>query len=306
MVLNPPERLLERLKTLWPDEYEEILSYAARPLPDAIRVNTLKISVKKFLQITELELEKVSWYRYAFIVKNQVTLGNTLEHVLGYVYSQSLASMLPVLAMKPRKNEKILDLCAAPGSKTTQIAQHMQNTGVIVANDIHYKRLKALASNLQRCGVMNTLVIQKRGEKLYKLTNEKFDKVLVDAPCSGEGTVRKDESAWNNWSHGKVSYFSKLQKKLIVSAFNMLKPDGILLYSTCTLAPEENEGVIDYLLNKFENARLEKIRINGVKLRPGIVEFGKLRFSEEVKKCVRVLFQDLDSEGFFLAKIRKV
>ncbi len=306
MVLNPPERLLERLKTLWPDEYEEILSYAAKPLPDAIRVNTLKISVKKFLQITELGLEKINWYRYAFIVKNQATLGNTLEHALGYVYSQSLASMLPVLAMKPRKNEKILDLCAAPGSKTTQIAQHMQNTGVIIANDIHYKRLKALASNLQRCGVMNTLVIQKRGEKLYKLTNEKFDKVLVDAPCSGEGTVRKDESAWNNWSYGKVSYFSKLQKKLIVSAFNMLKPNGILVYSTCTLAPEENESVIDYLLSKFDNAKLEKIKIGGVKLRPGIVEFGKFRFSEEVKKCVRVLFQDLNSEGFFLAKIRKV
>lgn len=296
----------ERMKEIVGNEWEEFISYASRPLPNTFRVNTLKISVKEFLKITNLKVEQVKWYREAFILKEEKVLGNTLEHSLGYIYSQTLSSMLPVLAMKPRENEIILDLCAAPGSKTTQIAQFMKNKGAIIANDIDFKRLKALASNLQRCGVKNTAIIQKRGETLYKKLNIKFDRILVDAPCSGEGTVRKDFSAWKNWNLSKVYFFSKLQKKLIFSAFQMLKENGILVYSTCTFSPEENELVVQSLLNKFDNAKIEKVRIPGVKLRKGLTSFGKYSFSSEIRKTARVLFQDLDSEGFYVAKIRKV
>jgi len=175
-------------------------------------------------------------------------LGRALEHLLGYYYVQEIASMLPVIALKPKKNETILDLCAAPGSKTSQLAAKMENTGTIIANDLKLGRMKILASNLERCGVSNTIITKQDGLELcrrLKRENFEFDKILIDAPCSGEGTIRSTPKTLLMWNIKKIKSLSRLQKGLLSYAIEILRPGGEIIYSTCTHAPEENEGVID-------------------------------------------------------------
>lgn len=145
--------------------------------------------------------------------------------------------------LKPTKEDTVLDIAAAPGSKTTQMAQHMENYGVIVANDVSVKRLKALTNNLERLGVLNVCVTQLDGRRFGKLMPEAFDKILVDAPCSAEGTIRKSYKAIYNWQPWGYKKLVETQKMLLVSAYKALKPGGVLVYSTCTFAPEENEGL---------------------------------------------------------------
>ena len=175
-------------------------------------------------------------------------LGRALEHILGYYYVQELASMLPVLVLKPKPNEKILDLASAPGSKTTQMASKMENAGLIIANEISLGRIKILASNTERCGVMNTIITKKEGSaicKRFEKQNFLFDKILVDAPCSGEGTLRSSYKTYKMWNPNTIKKLSRIQKHLLESAIEILKPGGEIVYSTCTHAPEENEEVVD-------------------------------------------------------------
>ena len=234
-------------------------------------------------------------------------LGRTLEHLLGYYYIQELASMLPVFVLKPKSEELILDLAAAPGSKTTQIASKMENKGIIIANDVNIGRIKILASNLERCGCSNTIITQKDGIILCKKLKEKnyqFDRILVDAPCSGEGTLRSSVKTYLMWNIKTIKNLPKIQKALISHALEILKPKGTLIYSTCTHAPEENEEVIDYILNKFDNIKLEEIKLP-IKSRLGITSWEDKTYNPEVKKCARVYPQDNNTEGFFIAKLKK-
>jgi len=236
-------------------------------------------------------------------------LGRALEHLLGYYYIQELSSMLPVIAMNPQADERILDLCSAPGSKTTQISAKIKNTGTIIANEISLGRIKILASNLERCGVTNTLITKKDGitlcKKLKKM-NFYFDKILVDAPCSGEGTLRSSPKTCIMWNIKTIETLSKTQKRLFESAFEILKPNGELVYSTCTHAPEENEAVVDFILKTFKDKiKIEEIKLP-IKFRQGITQLENEKFNPEVKKCARIYPQDNNTEGFFLAKMRKV
>jgi len=235
-------------------------------------------------------------------------LGRALEHLLGYYYVQEIASMLPVLILKPKPNETILDLCSAPGSKTTQIASEMKNTGLIIANEIKLGRVKILATNLQRCGVMNVIITKKDGwflcDKLKK-ENFLFDKILIDAPCSGEGTIRSSPKTNLMWNIRKIKSLSGLQKNLVSAAIKVLKLRGELIYSTCTHAPEENEEVADYILKKFPEMKLEEIKLP-LKIRQGIIKWENREYSKEIKKCARIYPQDNNTEGFFIAKFRKI
>ena len=160
-----------------------------------------------------------------------------------------MSRLIPVHALNTQPNEISLDLCSATGSKTTQIAAKMENTGVIIANDLKLGRIKILASNLERCGVMNTIITKSEGVKLCKNLKENFqiDKILVDASCSGEGIIEKFKEINKMWNIKKILSLSKIQKNLLESAFELLKPQGILVYSTCTYAPEENEEVVDFI-----------------------------------------------------------
>ena len=276
------------------------MEYCLKDLRKSIRINTLKISAKEFLERTDLELEKIKWCNEGFFVNNRVTLGNLNDHFLGYFYVQEASSMLPPLTMDIK--DKILDMCAAPGSKTGQIAAMVKNKGLIIANDYDYIRLKALTMNLQRLGVMNAVITNMKGYFI----KERFDSILLDAPCSGTGTIRKSPGTLKIYNTNMIRKLGNDQKGLINNAFNILNEKGSLVYSTCSLEPEENEGVIDFLLNKHENARVEKIKINGLKTSDAVLEFEGKKYNDEIKKCIRIWPQDNDSDGFFLCKIRKL
>jgi tRNA (cytosine49-C5)-methyltransferase len=237
-------------------------------------------------------------------------LGRALEHLLGYYYIQDIASMLPIIALQPNPEETLLDLCAAPGSKTTQAAALMKNTGNIIANEISLGRLKILASNSERCGVTNTILTKKEGTALckkFQKENIKFDKILLDAPCSGEGTFCSKPKTYSMWNPKTIKSLSHLQKQLFKEAFEILETNGEMIYSTCTHAPEENEEIVDWALTEFKDKiKVEKITLpKEFNSRPGITEWDKQKYSKEVTKSIRVYPHDSNTEGFFLAKFKK-
>ncbi len=299
--------LLERYKRIFGTEYESYVEYCSRPLPYVIRTNTLKISAKelqKKLIERDWNMIPVPFYPDAFTVATEETLGNTREHFLGQYYVQGAASMIPPLALDPKPGEMIMDLCASPGSKSTQIAQLLQNKGVLLANEQDQKRIFPLVFNLQRCGVINSIVTQHSGA-FFKNQRILFDRILVDAPCSAEGTVRKDSRLPEYLNVNLFHRMSKLQKELVRAAIACLKPGGTLVYSTCTVAPEENEGVIQQMLHEYPDLKVETINIPGLKTRPGLTGWEGLGLTAVMKKTIRVYPQDNDTEGFFVAKLVK-
>ncbi|MBU2634465.1 MAG: NOL1/NOP2/sun family putative RNA methylase [Nanoarchaeota archaeon] len=283
------EKFLERYGQ--DTDIEVFKEYCLKPLRKSIRVNTLKISIDDLKKRLD-NLKQVPWCKEGFFI-DQYGVGNLKEHFLGYIYVQEAASMIPALVLNP-KDELVLDTCAAPGSKTTHLAAIMKNKGLIVANDVEIKRLKALGVNLQRCGVLNTVMTYMRGEGI----KTKFDKILLDAPCSGTGVIRKSLNTLKIWNENMIKKLSYTQKDLIVNAFNGLKDNGVMVYSTCSVDREENENVVEFLLDKFDNAKLEKIDLN-------IKRSKCLSNNKELDKCLRIWPQDNDTEGFFVAKIKK-
>lgn len=282
-------------------DIELFKEYSLKPLRKSFRVNTLKTTIEEIKKRFS-NLEKVPWCKEGFWIKDFYGLGNTIEHFLGYIYIQESASMIPPVVLSPKQHELVLDMCASPGSKTTQLASMMENNGLIVANDSKPSKLSILKSNLERCGVANAVTTLGNGQRLNQ---QMFDKVLVDAPCSGIGTIRKSLDTLKIYNPNMCVKLANIQKKLITTGFNSLNDNGTLVYSTCTLEPEENELVINHLLGTFENARLETIDIDIKKSKP-ILEYGKHSINEEIKKCIRIWPQDNDTEGFFIAKIRKI
>lgn len=299
-----PERFIKRFGDLLGDELEVFLEYTLKPLRPVIRTNSLKITSDELKKRLKWELKEVPFCKDSFwLVNSPKSIGNSIEFLLGYFHTQEASSLVPVIALKPEENEVVLDMCASPGSKTTQIAAEMKNSGLIIANDIRIDRIKSLSSNLERCGVINSVIARNDGVKLWKL-GKVFDKVLVDAPCSGEGFIRKDWKSLKCWGLGMIQSSSKIQKRLLLSGFDCLKPGGVLVYSTCTLSPEENEENISFLLKK-RDAKIEKIDIKSLKSREGITKWGNAKYNPEVKNCLRIYPQDNDTEGFFIAKLRK-
>ncbi len=278
----------------------------------SIRVNTLKISVatlKKRMQ-KNWKLEQIPWCNEGFWIDHKGAsveegyrrdIGNLLEHQLGYIYIQEAASMIPPLVLDPKPSELVLDMCAAPGSKATQIVQYMRNKGILIANDFKGDRIKPLGLNMQRCGVRNAVITLMRG---HYFKGFQFNKILVDAPCSGTGTIRKSLKTLLMWNPQMVKRLAGQQKQLIETAFQNLKTGGTLVYSTCTLEPEEDEGVVSYLLEKYSSANLEDIDLP-LKRSDAVLAFEEKKFHPDVKKCLRLWPQDNDTEGFFVAKIRK-
>ncbi len=266
----------------------------------SIRVNTLKAKPSEVMErLRDFGLERVKWYSHALVItKNKEKIAKTLDNVLGYVHIQRLESMIPALVLRPKKHELVLDLCAAPGSKTTQMAQMMKNTGRIVANDVSEKRLRALFSNLERLGVINTTVTKYDGREFP--LSVKFDKVLVDVPCSGEG---------RNFREKPIALSKKLcrkQLKLLHRGIDLAREGGEIVYSTCTLSPIENELVVSKIIEAREDVKLERIRLRGIDFVSGAEKWLGLKFSAEVKKCARFYPHLSGTGGFFVAKFRKI
>lgn len=295
-------------------DWDSFKEYSLSFLRRSIRVNTIKISVEKLKRRMEKDwiLNPIPWCKEGFWIDHKGEgdeyrrdVGNTVEHQLGYIYIQEAASMIPPIVLNPKPGEIVLDMCASPGSKSSQIAQYMENKGILVSNDFQGIRLAPLGINLQRTSTTNTILTLMDGNWFTK-TGIEFDKVLVDAPCSGTGTIRKSLKTLRIWNPNMIKKIAGEQRRLIDAGFVVLKQGGTMIYSTCSLEPEEDEEIIDFLIKKYQNAKLEEINLNGIKKGNIITEFEGKKYSDEVKKCLRIWPQDNDTEGFFVAKIRKV
>jgi 16S rRNA (cytosine1407-C5)-methyltransferase len=273
-----------------------------------IRVNERKIRreilADQLYQTYGIKTEKVSYPTNALKITDGFDyVGSTLEIAFGFYYMQGLTSMLPPLVLNPTSKDLVLDLCSAPGSKTTQIAELMDNKGVLVVNELEIERIKALVFNLDKMNYLNYGVVHSRGEVLSKYYNSYFDKILVDAPCSGLGIVQKKSEINTWWSLERVNHLSQLQNKLLVSAIKMLKVGGEIVYSTCSLTPEENEVIINRLLEKYP-VDIESVNLP-IKHSNGITEYRGIKLDARLSRAIRIFPWEVDSDGFFLVKLKK-
>ena len=306
------EKFKERYTAILGDSYDKFMVYSTSYIRRSIRVNTAKISVPDIRRRLDKNwiLDPVPWCKEGFWIdhrgegdEKRYDIGNVLEHILGYIYVQDAASMIPPVVLEPRPGEVVLDMCAAPGSKACQIAAMMQSKGLLIANEPQGDRLKPLGLNLQRMGISNALATKMPGHVFNRIPL-RFDRVLVDAPCSGTGTVRRSLATLMMWSPAFVRKIASQQRTLLASGFEVLKKGGTMVYSTCTMEPEEDEGVVSWLLENYPDAHLEDINLD-IKRSHTITEFDGIIYNPEVSKCLRIWPQDNDSEGFFVAKITK-
>ncbi len=312
-----PEAFTQRISKLIPEKAQHVLASFSQPRVMSLRVNTLKataVEVSTALEAAGYKTEQVPWWPNAFILPDP-----TVQQIFhpfyeeGKFYVQGLSSMLPPLIVDPQEGESILDLTAAPGSKTTELAALMNNTGSILANDLSPVRLFKLQANLKQQGVTNTQVKRGPGELLWRKFPEQFDRTLVDVPCSMEGRFEEnDPKSYQDWSLKKIKELSMRQKMLLRSAVSATKPGGVIVYSTCTLAPEENEAVIQWLLEKeegkvvVEEVSFDTLRTQSDELiTPGLTEWEGQQFAEQVQNTLRI-YPSARMEGFFVAKLRKL
>ncbi len=300
-----PEAMLARFTEMGLDLAEFLPALLSVP-SQTFRINTLKGELDEVLEsLAHLEPAQAGWNRLVFRAGKRTKLGNLTEHFLGLIYVQDASSTIPVTVLDPQPGEEILDMSAAPGSKTTQIAAAMDNTGLLVANDVSPGRIPSLTGNLDRSGVLNTVVTRLPGQAYGHIAAERFDRVLIDAPCSSEGTLCRSYRALDLWSEGSIKRLSATQRKLIMSAYHCLKPGGVMVYSTCTFAPEENEAIISHLLKKFPEAVVEPITLSGLNPQPGFSRWRDTEFNPAVKNILRLFPHKHDGEGFCVASIRK-
>jgi NOL1/NOP2/sun family putative RNA methylase len=287
----------DRLKKMLPDHEKFFIS----PEWKSIRVNTLKIDKEDLLQKIDFEVKQIEWYEYGLWAKGEIS--KTLEYYMGYYHIQEAGSMIPPLFLPLEEDKKsvVIDACAAPGSKTTQMAMMMENKGVIIANDVNIKRIRALVHNVQKAGAMN-VVITNQDARRFDLSLQ-ADYVLLDAPCTASGKIAKIESIVKKWNYSRIKAMARKQRKLVEGAYKVLKKDGIMVYSTCSIEPEENEEVIDFAVKNF-NLEPEPFKIKGLKTRHGIKKWNGKEY-EGADKCTRIWPQDNQTEGFFICRLRK-
>lgn len=297
-----PQEFLDRMKFLLKDEYDEFIESYKKDRNHGLRVNTLKTGVEEFLKNTLFPLRPVPWTSDGFYYPVGENPGRHPYYHAGLYYIQEPSAMLPGRVIDAQQGEKILDICAAPGGKSVQIAAGMKQEGLLVCNDISEDRVKALVKNIELCGVRNAVVTNETPEKLAAGFQGFFDRILVDAPCSGEGMFRKDEDAARSWEKYKCERCASMQDSILDSAEKMLKPGGYLVYSTCTFAPEENEQMINKFINKYTYFELEDIPKTGG-MASGRPEWGDGR--NELARCARLWPHKLEGEGHFVAKLRK-
>jgi NOL1/NOP2/sun family putative RNA methylase len=301
-----PDRLevLERYASIVDDE-AAFLSACRRPLPTAVRVNTIKTTpsrAREAVAAEGLDVRTVEWNDELLIVDTEAP-GNTWPYVHGWLQGQEEVSAIPPLVLDPQPGECVLDACAAPGSKATQIAALMDDRGTVVANDASLGRLSALRSNADRLGVSALAVTNRDGRSLDldEFPFDDVDRALVDVPCSCEGTVRKNPDTLVEWSEGAVESMAELQKGLLSRAITLTKPGGTVVYATCTFAPEENEAVLDRAIADGE-CRLVPYE-TPLEHRPGITAWNGQTFDDSMERAKRFYPHHNDTGGFFCAKL---
>ncbi|MDD4113472.1 MAG: RsmB/NOP family class I SAM-dependent RNA methyltransferase, partial [Herbinix sp.] len=311
--MSLPKQFEDRMKKLLGDEYQEYLQCYHKPHYGGIRVNTLKISPKEFEHLCPFSLKKIPWIYNGYYYDIDEQPSRHPFYYAGLYYIQEPSAMTPASLLPIEPGDMVMDLCAAPGGKSTELGAKLKGQGMLVSNDISNSRAKALLKNIEMHGIKNALVLSEAPNKLAEYFPETFDKILVDAPCSGEGMFRKSNSIIKNWEQTGVEYYSTLQKDIIINAAKMLKPGGRMLYSTCTFSPEENEGTIAFLLNKCPDMHvIEGLPSEKERERLGLsyegFDSGKPQWvsgPEELKNCIRLWPHKIEGEGHFMALLRK-
>ncbi|PKM95758.1 MAG: SAM-dependent methyltransferase [Firmicutes bacterium HGW-Firmicutes-1] len=291
-----PEQYKNKMKTLLEDNYEAYIASFDKVHYQGLRSNDIKIDPSTFLKIAPFQLEPIVWADNGFYYSNEEKPAKHPYYHAGLFYIQEPSAMVPASILPIQKGDKVLDLCAAPGGKSTQIGARLGNTGLLVSNDISPSRAKAIVKNIELFGIRNAIVLSEAPDKLVGYFEGFFDKVLVDAPCSGEGMFRKDSSMVKNWLEYGVSYYEAIQKEILPSAAKMLKPNGYMAYSTCTFSSEENEKMIEWFLNTNSNFELVDIEsIDGF-------ENGR----EGLTQTKRLWPHKIKGEGHFVALLHKI
>ena len=303
-MIKLPEKFENKMKELLQDEYDDYLQCYDEPRYYGLRVNTNKISVEDFLKIAPWPLTPVPWIPNGFYYDgDKIQPSKHPYYFAGLYYLQEPSAMTPASRIPVEPGERVLDVCAAPGGKATELGAKLKGEGVLIANDISNSRARGLLKNLELFGIGNMMVISEEPGKLVEYFPEYFDKILIDAPCSGEGMFRKDKKMVKAWEEHGPEFFSKLQRSIITQAAAMLKPGGMILYSTCTFDPLENEKTVEYLLEtcpEFKICDMEGYEgfCEGI---PKYVE----DHSEEYRKTVRIFPHKMQGEGHYLALVKK-
>ncbi|MHA1970636.1 MAG: RsmB/NOP family class I SAM-dependent RNA methyltransferase [Candidatus Thorarchaeota archaeon] len=300
--------MIERYLALWGDEDTlRFLEACEQPIRTSIRMNPLRMESEKTierLQKKKIKLEKIPWLSHGYYgdFEGRSTPGAFLEHMLGFYYVQGVPSMTTVEVLDPQPDETILDLAAAPGGKTTHIAQQMQNSGKVIAVEMDRRRISSLESNILRCGVTNSIVLRGDARKIEKLNIEP-DRILLDAPCSGEGLIPLDPTRKTSKSMADVRFCATKEDELLDAAVTVLAPGGTIVYSTCAIAPEENEYIVDEILKRHPEMKIVPIPLDfGT---PGYSEPYGVSLDKSLKLAKRFLPHLHGSEGFFICKMIK-
>ena len=317
-----PSTFVERMQQMLGEEYQEFIKSYDRERTQGLRLNLLKTEKERFMKESPFHLEQIPWAPEGFYYGGEDRPGRHPWHEAGVYYIQEPSAMAVVTFLDPKPGECILDLCAAPGGKTTQIASRLGGSGLLVSNEIHPARAKILSQNVERMGIPNAVVTNEDTGRLAEYFPLFFDRIVVDAPCSGEGMFRKDEAAVSEWSPENVTRCAGRQQEILDNAARMLKNGGRLVYSTCTFAPEENEKSIQRFLNSHSDFTIEETpKYEG--LSAGVPEWGILRQGEtgalkdwsegrdaftensNLAKTVRIWPHRTDGEGHYIAVLRK-
>ena len=302
--MNLPAQFEKNMRDLLGAEYEDYLKCLEEPRHYGLRVNTSKISVEDFLKIAPWPLEPVPWIKNGFYYD-----GDTYQpakhpyYFAGLYYLQEPSAMTPADRLPVEPGDRVLDVCAAPGGKATELGARLNGTGVLSANDLSSSRAKGLLKNLELFGIGNVLVLSEEPGRLVPYFKEYFDKILIDAPCSGEGMFRKDKKIVRSWEEHGPEYFAKIQRSIVTQAAEMLRPGGMLLYSTCTFSSLENAQTIEYLLKEYPEFEIcEMDSYEG--FAPGRPDVTNSK-DENLKKTVRIFPHRMKGEGHFLALMKK-
>lgn len=306
-MMQLPQDFMIRMQGMLGEAYPAFLRSYEKEKVQALRVNTLKDTREVFLQrMPFADLRAVSWEENGFYFSNsdsEIAPGKHPFHEAGVYYIQEPSAMAPAVYLDVQPGEIVLDLCAAPGGKTTQIASNMKNEGLLVCNEIHPTRVKILSENVERMGICNALVTNETPQRLTELFGTYFDRILVDAPCSGEGMFRKNEEACSAWSLENVQLCADRQDEILDCADNMLCPGGRLVYSTCTFAPDENEGSIARFLERHpEYQILEVHKYDG--MAAGVPLWGHSNI-EALAHTIRLYPHLINGEGHYIAVLQK-
>lgn len=301
-----PEKYCSKMKALLgEDGFKKYLeSFSTEPLT-AIKINTAKTSLQNWEKICPFDTEKIPWCDTGFIIKNtgKSEVSKHPYYFAGLYYIQEPSAMLPASILPIDEGDKVLDLCAAPGGKSVAAASKLNGSGLLIANDISVSRTSALIKNLQRAGAYNTIVTAETPERLSLHFKEYFDKILLDVPCSGEGMFRRKPDMVKDWIGKGPLYYASIQKEILNKAYCMLKPGGSLVYSTCTFSIEEDEGIIQWFTDTYNDMKICSIPFKeGFSPgRPDMLDGG----SSNLEKCIRIFPHITKGEGHFTALLEK-